>query len=380
MAEQGINQKERLTRTLSFGTVDRVPFFEIALWEQTVERWKAEGLPAHSANADLLSGNTYFGLEGYDTVLFNMTFPEPCPEEEVVSEDERYVTFIDGMGRTRMALRSGTVRGMRMSMDSYIGFPVTSRDDWKRLKAKYASNAGDRVPKDWAKVLARLRQSTRPSTFFDRYFASFGYYSMLRNWMGTVGVSYMFYDDPQLVHECLEFLTECIMGWMEKPLREAQFDLYYIHEDMSGSQGPLVSPEMFRQFLLPPYRRFVAFLKGCGVKNVIVDTDGNFAPLIPAFLEAGVDGFGPIERAAGMDPRKLRAEFGKSFAMIGGIDKRVLKKGKRAVEAEVMSIIPPLIEQGGFIPTIDHSIPPDVSLHEFEEYLALKRIAMHGAP
>jgi uroporphyrinogen-III decarboxylase len=195
-----------------------------------------------------------------------------------------------------------------------------------------------------------------------------------------VGVSYLFYDDPRLVHECLEFLTELIMGWTEKPLREAQFDLYYIHEDMSGSQGPLVSPEMFRQFLLPPYVRFVAFLKRCGVKNVIVDTDGNFAPLIPAFLEAGVDGFGPIERAAGMDPRKLRAEYGKAFSMIGGIDKRVLKLGKRAVEAEVMSIIPPLIEQGGFIPTIDHSIPPDVSLLEFEEYLALKRTAMRGAP
>jgi uroporphyrinogen decarboxylase len=375
-----ITQRERLNRTLSFQDVDRPPFMEIALWEQTVERWKGEGLPEPAASADLLAGSEHFGLEGYDSALFNLTFPEPCPPEWMIREDERHATFVDGMGRTRMALKSGTVRGMRLSMDCYIDFPVKTRDDWKRVERQYAANREARVPEDWSEAAARLRRSARPTTFFDRYFATFGYYSMLRNWMGTVGLSYMLYDDPALVTECLEFLTDLLVGFLEAPLRDVGFDLYYIHEDMAGSHGPLVSPETFRTLFLPSYRRFVGFLKSCGVRNVIVDTDGCFAPLIPVFLDAGVQGFGPIERAAGMDPQELRSRYGKSFSMIGGIDKRVLRKERAVMEAEIMSLVPPLIEQGGYIPTIDHSIPPDVSLREFETYLAVKRRAVFGSP
>ena len=54
--------------------------------------------------------------------------------------------------------------------------------------------------------------------FLDRYFASFGFYSMLRNWMGTEGLSYMFFDDHALVLECLGFLTGWITGWLAGPL------------------------------------------------------------------------------------------------------------------------------------------------------------------
>ena len=161
MAETGISQKERLNRTLRFAPVDRAPFFEIALWEQTVERWKTEGLPESGANAEFTAGNTYFGLEGYDSVLFNMTFPEPCPEERMVSEDERYITFIDGMGRTRVALKSGTVRGMRMSMDNYVDFPVKSRADWEVVRKRYEANPEKRIPDNWSEELARLKRSTR---------------------------------------------------------------------------------------------------------------------------------------------------------------------------------------------------------------------------
>jgi hypothetical protein len=375
----GMTQKTRLNNTLNFSSVDRPPFMEIALWEQTVERWKKEGLPDSAAAADLLAGSDYFGLEGFDIVLFNLTFPEPCPCEKVISEDGRYLTFVDGMGRTRVALKEGTVRGMRTSMDHYVDFPVKTREDFLKLKKSYEGHAEDRLPREWDRTLSGLRTSTRPSMFLDRYFASFGFYSMLRNWMGTEGLSYMFFDDPALVRECLEFLTDWITGWLAQPLRKARFDLYYIHEDLAGKNGPLISPGLFRQFLFPFYRRFVDLLKSCGVKNVIVDTDGNFDALVPLFLDAGVEGFGPIERAANMSPLELRKKYGKAFFMIGGIDKRVLNKGKKAIENEVKSTVPPLIDEGGFIPTVDHSIPPDVSLDSFNYYLNVKWDVINGA-
>jgi uroporphyrinogen decarboxylase len=373
-----MTQKERFNRSLQFKSVDRPPFMEIALWEQTVERWRGEGLPDDAASADLLSGNEYFGLEGYDIVLFNLTFPEPCPLDRKISEDERYITFIDGMGRTRIALKEGTVRGMRMSMDSYLLHPIKTREDFSDIKSGYESGFKGRLPENWAEVKASLKKSLRPSLFLDRYFASFGYYSMLRNWMGTEGLSYMFYDDPDLVHDCLDFLTEFITAFLSSALSGVSFDLYYIHEDLAGRNGPLLSPVLFRRFFSSHYTRFVAFLKSHGVKNVIVDTDGNFDELIPLFLESGVEGFGPIEAAAGMDPVGLRKKYGNSFFMIGGIDKRILTEGREFVESELRRVIPPMIEQGGFIPTIDHSIPPDVSMDSFQYYLEMKWKAIHG--
>jgi uroporphyrinogen decarboxylase len=141
---------------------------------------------------------------------------------------------------------------------------------------------------------------------------------------------------------------------------------------MSFKNGPLVSPEMFRRFFLPHYKRFVAFLRGHGLRIVMVDTDGDAEALLPLFIEADVDGFGPAERAAGMDPLAVRRKYGRDVVMVGGVDKRALACGRRAIDAEV-SRLAPLIAEGGFIPTIDHAVPPDVPLDDFRYYLDVKR-------
>ncbi len=95
-------------------------------------------------------------------------------------------------------------------------------------------------------------------------------------------------------------------------------------------------------------------------------------------MEAGVTVTGPLEIAAGMDPVSLRKKYGKDLALWGGIDKRILAKDKKAIKEELMSKIPYLIEQGGYIPTIDHEAPPDISLENFMYYLSLKKKIAEG--
>ena len=75
-----------------------------------------------------------------------------------------------------------------------------------------------------------------------------------------------------------------------------------------------------------------------------------------------------------MDPVAIRRKYGKDLGLIGAIDKRAMAKGKQAIEEEVMSKVPFLIETGGFIPTCDHAVPPDVSLENYQYYLEL----IHG--
>ena len=367
-----MNDKERFMRCLRFEAADHVPNMEICLWAQTTERWRNEGMPA-DVPTDFMHGCDYFGLAGYDALHLNDTSPVPPLPERVLSEDEETVTFSDSFGRVRRALKTGTVGGTRMSMDTYLEFPVRDRATWREYRRHYLGDPSERYPADYGAAKARLAVSQKPVSLLEPLGGTPGYYSLMRDWMGTEGLSYLFYDDPALIQECAEFITDYVMRLLERALRDVRFDFHYIHEDMAGKGGPLMGPELFRRFFLPEYKKLIGFLRSRGVPLILVDTDGDHRPLIPAFLEAGVDGFGPIERAAGMDPVDLRRQYGKSVVMIGGVDKRAVARGPAAIDRELDEAVRPIIEQGGFIPCIDHAIPPDVSLENFRYYLGKKR-------
>ncbi len=369
--------RERFLAALTFGPVDRVPCMEICLWSQTRDRWLAEGMPASVNPSFMHRGDAHFGLDGYEAATFDAVAPVPPVPGAVLSEDEETVVFRDGFGRTRRALKQGPPGQLRASMDTYLAFAVHDAASWAAFRPRYEGPVAARYPADWEHIRQAARRTDLPLSLLDPLAGTFGYYSMLRNWMGTAGLSYLLYDDPALVEACLEFLTEFAFRVMSPALEQLTFDFYYIHEDMSFKNGPLISPAMFRRFLLPHYRRFVAFLRRHGVRVILVDTDGNCEALLPLFIEAGVDGFGPVERAAGMDPLAIRRRFGRSLCMVGGIDKRELAKGRAQIEAEVLRLAP-LVEQGGFIPTVDHAIPPDVPLASFEYYLQIKRRLLGG--
>jgi uroporphyrinogen decarboxylase len=94
-------------------------------------------------------------------------------------------------------------------------------------------------------------------------------------------------------------------------------------------------------------------------------------------MEAGVDAIWPMERAANMDPIKLRRKFGKDLRLWGGVDKRELTKTKENIDKHLASLYP-LIEEGGFIPTVDHTVPPDISLENFRYYMKRKMDLLSG--
>lgn len=150
-------------------------------------------------------------------------------------------------------------------------------------------------------------------------------------------------------------------------LSKIKVEWFNMWEDMCYKTGPLISPDLFREFMLPAYKKFTGFLRDNGVANIIVDTDGNCWELIPLFLEGGVTGLFPMEVAAGMDIVEVRKSFPK-LQIIGGLDKRVLAQSKEDIDKELESKIPFMLKKGGYIPTGDHLIPPDVSLENFIYY------------
>jgi uroporphyrinogen decarboxylase len=126
---------------------------------------------------------------------------------------------------------------------------------------------------------------------------------------------------------------------------------------------------MFSEFMFPCYKKLIGMLRDHGVKIILIDSDGNNWLLIPLFIEAGVTGMVPMEVAAGMDVLELRNAFPK-FQILGGIDKRAIAKGRDAIDEELSTKVPQTLKSGGYIPYIDHLIPPDISWENFTYYRA----------
>jgi uroporphyrinogen decarboxylase len=197
--------------------------------------------------------------------------------------------------------------------------------------------------------------------------------------MGLEGLCVAFYDEPALVEEMFTFITDFSIETLRRGIGAAPVDLVELKEDMAYKHAPMISPGMFRAFMLPHYRRLIGFLKGRGAKLVYVDCDGNPEELIPLWIEAGVDGMSPCEAAAGVDPLDVRRRY-PGFAMLGGIDKRALVAGPRATLAEVRAKVPPLVERGGYVPHVDHAVPPDVTLESYCYYRELLARIAEGRP
>ncbi len=73
---------------------------------------------------------------------------------------------------------------------------------------------------------------------------------------------------------------------------------------------------------------------------------------------------------------ELREQYGRRLRLWGGVDKMIFLKDKAAVDAE-LERLRPVVEQGGFIPTVDHRVQEDASLALYQRYLDGKRELFH---
>jgi len=367
-----MTHRQHLQQILSGAQSGWVPNYELGCWGQTVERWLAEGMPVSRSRVgtmDMFEGEELFRLDRRNFARLEAGMI-PAFDAQVLAEDEETITARHSNGIVTRALKTGTVRGTRMSMDSYLSFPVTDRASWRALKRRYNAKDPVRYPFWWDEQARLWQQRDYPVVLMGN--GSFGLYSQLRSWVGTEPISYLFYDDPTLVDEMLEFAADFLLELVEPALPQVQFDYFSFFEDCAGKGGPLFGPKLFRRFFMKHYQRIIARLNGAGIRSIWVDSDGDCEALLPLWMEAGVTCSWPLEQASGMDPLRLRRKFGKELILAGGIDKMEIAKGRKAIEAELCRKLPPLLEQGGYIPFLDHAVPPDISYADFCYYVELK--------
>jgi uroporphyrinogen-III decarboxylase len=222
----------------------------------------------------------------------------------------------------------------------------------------------ERLPPNWTEVAKQLRSRDFPLAL-----GSYpgGYFGCLRYLMGEMRLLTAYYDEPSLLHDIASFLTDFWIEIYGSVLQDVDADSFEIWEDMCYKGGPLISPQAFREFMMPYYKRLIGFLRSQGIRNFHVDTDGDCTKLIPLFLESGVTGLFPFEVQAGMDIRKVREDF-PQLRIMGGLDKVSMARGRKEIDLELDSKLPYMLERGGYIPYMDHLVPPEFGWQEFRHY------------
>ncbi len=391
---------------------------------QTLEEWVNQGAPEQILNerfrADYFQldfvpwiGNIRSGVQwagkitdlGHGIKVGGWGPPIiPAFEPRIVSEDERTTTVINCIGQTVRYLKDDT------KMPMFLDWPVKDRATWKEYKKRLDPNTAERWPADWNTWVQKMKnkseampsseESNMPNQGSSDWnswvqetksksepimlkgvtFASHpvslqvgSFYGFPREWVGSERILYMFYDDPGLIEDMMDTMLHLETEVIKRVLKDIRIDQATFWEDMCYKAGPLISPAMVRKFMLPRYQKLTDLLHSYGVDVIFLDSDGNVEQLIPLWLEVGINYSWPLEVAAGNDAVALRKKYGKDLILSGAIDKRALIKGKEAIREEVMSKVPFLLEQGGYFPTIDHWVPPDVPFKNYCYYINLMR-------
>lgn len=365
-----MNDRERFAATMHYRPVDRVPLYDFSFWDETLPAWHQQGLPA---TVNRLNAGAYFGMDislmpggetkhdSWISVGLNPGFESKVLEDR---GDHELVLQGDGV----IVLRKKSMG----SIPEHHGHTLVDRASWERhYKWRLDPNHPARIPADWD---ARVQRWTDPHRDYPIFLACGSLYGHIRNWMGVENLSYLVYDDPVLLEEMVVTSADCIVGMLEKMLGTgAQFDAAHFWEDICYNSGPLITPDQFRQFVVPQYRRITALLRKHGCDVVWVDCDGKIDELLPLWLNAGVNCMFPVEIGTwGADPLKFRRQYGKDLLMMGGVSKLMLAGPQAGIAAEVRRLAP-LVEEGGFIPMPDHRVPPDVSLANYLFYLETAR-------
>jgi hypothetical protein len=289
----------------------------------------------------------------------------PAFETKVIAEDEHTLTYTDGYGRTCKALKN------KYSMPMFIDWPVKDRATWKDLKRRLDPNTPERWPKNWDAYVKELNSKDDPVLL-----QVGGFYYYLREWIGSENILYKFYDDPALIEDMMDQMLYMELEIIKRVIKDIKVDQADFEEDMAFRSGPFISPEMVRKFCMPRWKKITELLRSNGIDIIFIDCDGNVDKLIPLWLESGINFITPMEQTAGNDIVAYRKKYGKDIIIGGGIDKRALAKGKEAIKEEIMSKVPFLLGQGGYFPSVDHAVPPNVSYENYCYYInTLREVA-----
>ena len=350
-----MNSRERVQRVLAGGLPDRVPLDD-GFWTTTTERWWREGLPPGVWPHD------YFA---FDMVYVGGDYSLQLPER-LVEQTEITRTYWDSDGALRKD--SHTADGWT---SQWLDYSIKTREDWARYKQRLTFQAS-RIHASTLEAYQRARAQGKAVLYS-------GHACFHPTWsrLGMVNEMLLMIEDPDFINDLFAAHAQLIIDIYDDLRRRGlEFDGARLADDLGYVTAPLISPAMYAELVLPHHQHICEHLAADGVKTLL-HSDGNVAPLIPGFLQAGFVGLHPLEAKAGLDVRELKPRYGQRLILFGNIDVRKLSGTKADIEEEICTKLPVAKAGGGYIYHSDHSVPHSVS---FENYcFAMDLLRKYGS-
>jgi hypothetical protein len=317
-----MDSRERFCETMRYGFPDQVPYFEEGIRDDVLRVWRHQGLKRKSE---------------FEVLFRHDRREEIYPDLDPLPRLKQWPSSREDLDRLRRRLNP---------------------EDLRRLPRKWPSRVADLIRREQAVMLHVHRG----------LFLSMG----VEGWGRFAEVIELLARDPLLVHDSLMIQGEFAARLADRVLHDVRVDAALFSEPIAEKRGPLISPKMYREIVLPSYDPLLSVLKRHGVEFIVFVSWANPRLLIPAILDRGFNCLWAYEaESKAMDYQDLRREFGRDLRLIGGIDLDSLRQGKEAIRREVEEKVPPLLAEGGYIPMLDGRVRVDIP---FENYVFYKRL------
>lgn len=319
-----MTEKERFRATLlDEGSSDRFPYFDLEPADETVARWRREGLPADRSVAD------YFGLE-----------------------------------------RHRTVGPMLRSYPFYKGAPDLLRDPYAFAR-RYDPDEPSRYSSDFVERAQRLTREGRV-LYVDAWAGGFLQLLGVCDWPSMEAAMFALVEDPARIDELVDQTSDFYCVCLERVLSRVRVDYATFYEPIASNKGPVISPRMFCRFVLPGYRKVLALLERHGVElRFFCTTGGDLGALLEPLIDAGINGLWISNiRSAGMEYAKLRQRW-PGVALIGGLDARALLVSDDEVRRVIEETAPVLLQTGRYLPCLDDRPRPNVPFARYQLFRQL---------
>jgi uroporphyrinogen decarboxylase len=348
------NPRERIQTALNHKEADRVPV-DLGGWQSGI------------------SYETYEPLKEYLGIREETRIEEPVQglawvDEPVLQKfrvDTRYV-FPNGNAGEKVKPKGEDeftdawgIRWKRPASSHYydISFSPLSEAERNEVK-KYAWPVVDEFVdgEGVAGVLARLED-----TQFALFTCLAGVFEQATYLRGMTRFYTDIHDDPALFEALLDGVLEAELALYGRFFEIAgeRLDMVQYWGDLGSQHGPLISPDHYRRYVKPREAELVEFTRKHTNAKIALHSCGAVYDFIPDAIDAGYDVLNPVQTtAAGMDPVRLKREFGADLVFWGAVDtQRVLPFGSSEdVENEVKRQIDTLAPGGGYILAPCHNI------------------------
>ena len=176
--------------------------------------------------------------------------------------------------------------------------------------------------KEWAETEALVDKVDRKDKFVTSFIAP-GIFEKLHYLMSMQDMLISFYEEPEALHELIDFLADWEVEYCKELIKHIHPDAVFHHDDWGGQKSTFISPDMFKEFIVPAYKKIYGYLKEQGCL-IIHHSDSYAASLVPSMIDIGVDIWQGAMSTNNIP--ELIKKYGKQITFMSGIDNGLIDR------------------------------------------------------